>query len=110
MHRSPDTLPLQLEQHDEPDAVVVVARGEVEVSTAAALRSRLEQLGGTTRRVVLDMAQVSFLDSSGLGCLIAAQRSLRSDFCELSVRDPSIAVRRVLDISGLSEELVGHRT
>ena len=53
---------------------------------------------------VLDMAQVTFIDSSGLKVLVIANRS-RDASDRITLRPVSRAVRRVLEIAGMTEWL-----
>lgn len=55
------------------DVPIVRARGEIDIATASMLSSALEQLGTGERRVIVDLSEVTFVDSSGLGVLIAAR-------------------------------------
>ena len=59
------------------DVQLIVARGEIDASTvpllSSALQAALEQGGG---RVVVDLSQVSFIDSAGLSVLLNALRRL----------------------------------
>lgn len=52
--------------------------------------------------LVVDLDEVTFLDSTGIACLVRARRQLR-DGASLVLTRPSEAVRRVLEISGLGE-------
>ena len=52
---------------------VVSARGELDVATVPQLAAALGGLGEDVARVVVDLADVTFVDSSGLGALIAAR-------------------------------------
>lgn len=77
--------------------------GELDLSTAEELRSAVEARldGETVAEVVLDMASVSFIDSSGLNTLIAVQRSVRERGGRLVVRAPSRTVRRLFEITAI---------
>ncbi len=90
---------------------VVRAAGEVDVSTAPMLRERLVDLPEGTPRVIVDLSEVTFLDSTGLGVLVAGQKRLRSaspasDSAEatggldLVVTRPQIL--KVLEVTGLT--------
>ena len=60
-----------------PDAVVVQARGELDVNNAPAFRAAIQQAVESGRPlVVVDLAHVSFLDSAGLAVVFGAQRML----------------------------------
>lgn len=60
------------------DCAVLRIVGEIDIYTAPALRERLSELKATgVTHVVLDTSGVTFLDSSGLGVLVSAQKRLR---------------------------------
>jgi anti-sigma B factor antagonist len=87
---------------------VVRAAGEVDVSTAPTLRERLVDLPEGTPRAIVDLSEVTFLDSTGLGVLVAGQKRLRSAAPEgepaggldLVVTRPQIL--KVLEVTGLT--------
>jgi anti-anti-sigma factor len=54
---------------------------------------------------VLDLSAVDFVDSSGLRVLIDAHQRLTDDRRSLVLADPSPAVRRLFDISGVIDYL-----
>jgi anti-sigma B factor antagonist len=60
------------------DHAVLEVGGEVDVYTAPRLRERLAELiESGARNVVVDLARVDFLDSTGLGVLVGAHKRLR---------------------------------
>jgi anti-sigma B factor antagonist len=79
-------------------------RGEVDVSTSAALREELYQLidGGATR-VVIDCGDMDFIDSSGLGVLVGALKRMREKDGELVLRALNPSARKVFEITGLTK-------
>jgi anti-anti-sigma factor len=89
-------------------AAVVVVRGEVDVATAPAFRAALDDALAGSGRVEVDLRDTTFMDSTGLAALLAAHRR-HGQAHALVLRDPSPAVRLVLDISGVAE-LVDVRT
>jgi anti-sigma B factor antagonist len=56
--------------------VCLVARGELDIAAAAAFRSATGELAGGTQRVVLDLRDIEFMDSTGLYALIDAHERL----------------------------------
>lgn len=78
--------------------------GEIDAHTAPALAATLDPL--PPGDVVLDVAGVSFLDSSGLRVLLGLSRHAREAGGALVLLNASHAVRRVVDISGVGEHLV----
>lgn len=76
--------------------------GEIDAHTAPALSAAIGELSGN---VALDLAGVDFVDSSGLRVLIDAHQSVSGRGDSLTLKQPSDAVRRLLEISGVDEYL-----
>ncbi|MCU1370311.1 MAG: anti-anti-sigma factor [Ilumatobacteraceae bacterium] len=79
--------------------------GELDPATAPELDAHLRELiaDAGVRSVVLDLAGITFLDSSGLRSLVAANDALRARSASLVLRAPSSNIRRVLEVTGLTE-------
>ena len=91
------------------DAVVVTPSGEVDRDTAGELRRHLaealELAGRGHIDVDVDLAQVTFMDSSGIGALLAAHRLAAGAGTTLRVRDAVPTVRTVLELTNVWELL-----
>lgn len=87
----------------EVDGVPVVSiSGEVDVATAPILRDRLQELAaGGASTVVVDLHQMTFLDSTGLGVLVGALKRCREGGGELCLVAPQPRILKLLDITGL---------
>lgn len=83
---------------------VVAASGEVDVAAAPALRDRLTQLveAGTTRLVV-DLEDVVFIDSTGLGVLVGGLRRARSEGGDLRLVCTNSRILKVFEATGLQD-------
>jgi len=83
------------------DASVVRLRGEVDLSNASEIEQRLVDVGRDTHRLVVDLGEVGYMDSSGFGMLerLAHQVALRV------VVPRTAVVHRALAVTGL-EQLV----
>lgn len=92
--------------HREPSTVVLSASGELDLAAVPELRAQLAaaHLAGAT--VVLDVRDVTFMDSSGLAVLLAADRRLRSTGGRLRLAHVADDVLRVLRICGLADRFV----
>lgn len=77
--------------------------GEIDAHTAPTLATAMVELPSGVVR--LDMADVSFMDSSGLRVLMEATARAREGGGDLVVVRPSAAVARLVEISGLGEQL-----
>ncbi|GAA4467365.1 STAS domain-containing protein [Phytohabitans houttuyneae] len=91
---------------DAAGTVTLAVTGEIDVSTSTFLRGRLEEvLDAEPAAVVVDMAGVPFLDSSGLSTLIYAFSRAERQHATLVVARPQPIVDRLLHVTGLFEML-----
>lgn len=99
-------------QSRQRDGVVVVAvAGELDMATAPQLQTHIAELLEQGRnRLVFDLAEVSFCDSTGLSVFVRAKNN--SDETDGSVRlaAPQRGVLRILEVSGLVEVLPTYAT
>ena len=85
---------------DQHGITVVVLAGELEVSEAPALRDLLGSLiAGPQSRILLDLGQVSFIDSSGIGVLVGAHRRAEEAGARIGLAAPNAGVRRVFELT-----------
>lgn len=89
-------------RHD--DVSVVTVDGEVDVYTAAQLRQTLDQeIAAGNIRLVVDLDNVGFLDSTGLGVLVGRLKLVRNDSGWLRIVCSSERILRVFRITGLDK-------
>ena len=95
----PEPFQTTLEPHR--DTIVVVARGEVDGSTVGRLRGQLRGvLEAGFKRIVLDLREVSFMDSSGLHAVLDFDAASRGADVQFTlVRGPD-AVQRIFELTG----------
>ena len=87
---------------------VVIARGELDVASSSRLLEAVAELGGAGGHggaVVIDMAGVGFMDSSGLRALLDCERSCRDGGRPFALARPTDSVRRVLELVDLLDTL-----
>jgi anti-anti-sigma factor len=97
----------QIEQStDASGAVLLQLLGELDLAVAPALIARLAALKEARAAVRLDLSQLQFMDSTGLGTVLTAVLDARRDGWGLEV-DPALArsVKRIIDVSGVSSYL-----
>ena len=80
----------------------LILTGEIDSYTAPDLAARLS---ADPPAEVIDVAGVSFIDSSGLRILVEVHQQRLAAGSRLVLRSPSAAVQRLLEISGLSAHL-----
>jgi anti-anti-sigma factor len=82
--------------------VTVAAHGDVGRSSAASFRSQvLSAHVGDPWLIVIDMSDIHRIDHFGLRAIAQSRDALRRLSCDLLIRDPSAAARRMLDRPGL---------
>ena len=90
------------------DLIVVTPEGEIDMTNAAVLREVLRNVveRKAAGRIAVDMRDVTFLDSTGLGMLVAARKAAAANGMELGLADPNPIVRMTLDVANLTDLLV----
>ena len=90
------------------DTVVVPLAGELDIAVAEDVRLRglaaLEQPG--VRTVVLDLTEVTFLDSSAIGALVEIRNAANPAGVPVTLRNASSSIRRTVEIMGLTDLFV----
>ena len=83
---------------------VVAVRGEIDLFTAPELKKTLQEAieGGATR-VVVDLSETTFLDSTALGVLIGAVKRLRSRDGSLVIVNTDTNIAKTFEITGLDQ-------
>ena len=84
------------------DAVVVIPTGELDLATAPALEKALaDAFDGDSARVVLDLRELEFIDSSGLRTLLTARRRSDAAHAQFSLVAGHRGLERTLEIAGV---------
>jgi anti-anti-sigma factor len=87
---------------DQGDPIAIVVAGDIDIETNHALRRAVaEVLTPEPARLVVDLQQVGFMDSSGLAVLLELHQKLD----RLELRNPSPAVRMTIMATGLKQLL-----
>ena len=87
---------------DKPDGIWVSVSGEIDISNASEFAAGMQTaITDTGRPVVLDLAQVTFMDSSGIRELMIARASLGP---RLRVAALHRSVRRILELASLLDQ------
>ncbi len=97
--------PLTIEARRESDeAGVLTLSGEVDVSNVAEVReAALKLVSDDTKRLIVDLSGVTYIDSSGLGMLVGVLKRLRESGGGLAIAGATARVRRLFEITGLEQ-------
>lgn len=81
----------------------IIVHGELDAFTAPTLSAAI--LDATSIEVELDLAAVTFIDSSGLATIVEGHQRLQQAERRLVIVDRSVIVQRLLDLAGLTDRL-----
>ena len=96
--------PLHLDLSQEPGAAVVKVTGSVSMSEAERLRKSLEGLASQRVPViVLDLSEMDFISSLGLGAIISGHLKCRHHHGQIKLVSPTRAVRELLETTRLNK-------
>lgn len=82
---------------------VLSCRGSLDLSTVEQFRTALRDVEATATRVVLDAHALEFIDSVGLGALVALKRRLNAAGGDLKLAQCSSDVRAILEVTKLDK-------
>jgi anti-anti-sigma factor len=94
--------PLHIKLQQEPAGPVISLAGELDGSNVDKLQSSLDPvLEDRPECLTFDLSGLTFMDTSGIAFLVRTMRSAGT----IRIVNPSVVVRRVVDLTGLSKTL-----
>ncbi|MDA2953312.1 MAG: STAS domain-containing protein [Actinomycetota bacterium] len=90
---------LEVATGDRDDLVVITLRGELDIYTVPGFRRDIGQVDAA--RIVLDLNEVTLLDSSGLGAIVALRARAAEGSGGVAIACERQQVLRVFDVTGL---------
>lgn len=92
---------LQIRRVDDADGTVVALHGELDLSSAPTLETLLRELDDTIPgRILIDLRELKFMDSSGLALMIRAQQMALAAGYRLELRPGPNQVQRLFEMTG----------
>jgi anti-sigma B factor antagonist len=99
---SPNPDPLTCRAQTRAGVTVLHLAGELDLSAESAMNQAIASaLAARPRAIVVDLAGLSFLDSTGVRCLIIARRDATSAGIVLTVEGATGIIEQVLTITGV---------
>ena len=90
----------------ERETAIVALEGEIDLSTASEAEQRIQAAeANSPGRLVIDLREVTFMDSSGLRVLLTAHRRAEELGRDFALVKGGGTVNRLLDVTGLSDRL-----
>jgi anti-sigma B factor antagonist len=104
MSANPPLLPaarLKLRIQPHPESTLVRCSGRLTADVAAEFKQEVRALIPQTKQIVLDLSEVAFMDSSGLGAIIGVYVTAKKCDCELQLINLSQKIRELLGMTRL---------
>jgi anti-sigma B factor antagonist len=101
---------LTIEVRHEQGCAIVTAAGEIDISTVIPLRERLFEMATSGAPLVVDLEQVSFIDSVGLATLVDAAKRAAAHGGSLQVACALPKIRQLVRLTGLDDQIPLART
>lgn len=92
----------EVDREPLPNGRRLVAQGELDAASSDVLEGELADALASQGQVELDLAKVSFIDSSGLRVITSAVRAAEDAGATLVITEASEAVRRIFEMTGLT--------
>jgi anti-sigma B factor antagonist len=91
----------------DPSRVTAAVVGDLDIATAGRFVDRLGEVvaDGAAGELTIDLAEVRFCDSAGIGALIRIRTLSDEHGWQFAVVNPQPAVLRVLDLTGVRDYL-----
>lgn len=97
---------MSVEVERKDDVATLIVTGEVDVSNADELRGALDELlAEDVSCIELDVSDMAYIDSTGIGVLVGFAHKAQEAELELALVNPQANVLRVLSLLALDEEL-----
>ncbi|CAM5792259.1 MULTISPECIES: anti-sigma F factor antagonist [Brevibacillus] len=94
---------LRIIMETKQDVLVVRLQGELDHHTAEELRGKVDDLlrQSSIRHIVLSLAELSFMDSSGIGVILGRYKQISARSGEMVVCSINPTIYRIFEMSGL---------
>ena len=79
----------------------ILVCGELDVATAADLRAGLLEAMAVTNEIVVDLSELGFIDSTGIGVLVGAAKRLTAEGGEIRLQGVRPPTMRVFEVTGV---------
>jgi anti-sigma B factor antagonist len=99
---------LQLETVRTPEEIHIRCSGRITSTSSGILQTAVRSLIPETKRVVIDLTDVSYMDSSGLGAIVGIYLSARRQQTELKLINLNQRLKELFRITNLAKVFEGH--
>ena len=96
----------------ENDVLTARLAGELDHHLAAEIRTKIdeEMMAKLPKKLVLELSEIEFMDSSGLGLILGRYTKALEIGCLLILRNPGRRIKRLIEISGVASMIQTEET
>lgn len=99
----------EIQVHDLEGWRIVAPIGELDLADAHTLRAQvIQELQAGRRRIVVDLGGLDFVDSVGVGMLVAMNKRANALGAQVVLARPEARVRKVLELAGVDRIMTVH--
>ncbi|HXZ21075.1 MAG TPA: STAS domain-containing protein [Candidatus Acidoferrales bacterium] len=99
---SPASSELTLRIDKDPDGATVHCAGKITATSTGLLQDQVRPYIPNSKRVVLDLSQVNYLDSSGLGAVVRLWMTAKKANCDFKVANLTPRIKDLFSLTNLS--------
>ena len=99
---------LQIETVKSPEEALVRCSGRIISATSADLQSTVRGIIPQTKRIVLDLTDVTYMDSSGLGAVVGIYVSAKRQGCQLRLINLNQRLKELFRLTQMAKVFEGH--
>jgi anti-anti-sigma factor len=103
-----EEVPAWVDVTDEGETIVLYLHGDLDVASGVEIEPVVVAAVISAVSVIVDLADVTFCDSSGVAMFFAVAQKAEAEGTVLSLRNTPPNVQRVFEIAGLDHEIDGH--
>lgn len=87
------------------DNLIITLEGELDHHSSKEIRKKIdsEYYNNNLKNMVLDLGNLNFMDSSGIGLIMGRYKNCKEQYGKLSIVNINPKVERILEMSGLME-------
>jgi len=108
MAANPVISELEIETVKSPEEALVRCTGRITSATSAILQSTVRSLIPQTKRIVLDLTSVTYMDSSGLGAIVGIYVSARRQDCQLKLINLNQRLKELFRLTQMAKVFEDH--
>jgi anti-anti-sigma factor len=98
---------LEIKKEESRENVKLTIKGRIDSINAETLQTKLEEIINSKKsNIVLNFSEVEYLCSTGIRAILKAYKNARDSGGKVGIERPSEIVKRVLDVTSLSDMLI----